>query len=151
MTSWHADSLESAGVVRVILGPAGFLWVPWSLGNLTGLWTLCHCNARLGVLACLGGCVQGLIAGWEARSLAKWSQRAVDRLDLSSRGDLLVHRRSGERQLGRVRVGCRVSPFLIILYWHEETGRYAEPVVLDGQSAAPEKLRKLRVLLRHPL
>ncbi|MBU6994652.1 hypothetical protein [Ferrovum myxofaciens] len=151
MTSSSAEGLESAGMVRVILGPAGFLWVPWSLGNLVGLWTLCHCTARLGILACFGGCVQGLIAGWEARSLAKRSQHAVNRLDLSCRGEVLVHRCSGERQRGRVGVGCRVSPFLVILYWREETGRYAEPVVLDEQSAAPEKLRKLRVLLRHPL
>ncbi len=151
MTSLGTNGLESAGTVRVILGPAGFLWVLWSLGNLVGLWTLCHCNARLGVLACLGGCVQGLIAGWEARLLTKRSQNAVDRVDLSSRGDALVHRCSGERQRGRVVAGCRVSPFLVILYWRTEAGRYADPVILDGRSVAPEKLRKLQVLLRHPL
>jgi toxin CptA len=74
--------------------------------------------------------------------------RSVVALDFSDRGQLRVRTRDGHWHAGRVLGSSLVSPALVILNIRLESRRLPVHVVIPGDSADAEDLRRLRVWLR---
>ncbi|NDU85364.1 MAG: hypothetical protein G3H99_01970 [Ferrovum sp.] len=142
----------SQGMVRLEIRSSVWMFILWASGNLLGLATLVHCNARMGGVGVILGLSQ-MVCAYSSlrRDILHDVAGAVRRVDVAGDGNLLVVTQSGRRQKGEVRSFCFVAPFLVVLYWRGEQGGGQRPIVLSGDAVEQESLRRLRVLLRHPL
>lgn len=91
-----------------------------------------------------------LLVGWigggsfvACRALA-----AVRSLRLDRSGVIVLVRRNGSSVSGTVRDGSFVAPWLTILRWRPQGGRWDRSLVLLPDAADAEAMRKIRVILR---
>jgi hypothetical protein len=111
--------------------------------------------AALGTLALaaampLGAALQAPLALCVA-ALALRARRSiagVRTLHLGGDGVVVIESRDGSRRTGAVRDGSFVAPWLTIVRWRPNAGRFDRTVLILPGMLRPEAHRMLRVLLR---
>ena len=75
--------------------------------------------------------------------------RAVVRVQVAADGTLALVDASGTRCAGEVLPGSYVVPWIVVLRFRLEGRRRAGTLAIVRDAAAPDGLRRLRILLRH--